>query len=107
MILGQEWAVRAVAALGAEAYEVRDNRQLLKMMAAGRLDGMMLPSISFRHFLPAYPGLKTCRSRVVAPLPVRLLLKDAHRRDAEALDHALVLLQRDGTTEAIFKRYAP
>ena len=107
VILGQEWARRAVAARGSQPYEVRDNRQLLKMMAAGRLDGMMLPAISFRHFLPAYPGLKGCRSEAVAPLPVRVLLKSARKDAAEPLDRALAELQRDGTAEAIFKRYAP
>ena len=107
VILGQEWARRAAAERGARPYEVRDNRQLMKMMAAGRLDGMMLPSISFRHFLPDYPELKGCSGKTVTPLPVRVLLKPNHQHAAEALDHALAAMKRDGTTQAIFKRYAP
>ena len=107
VILGQEWALRAVAARGSQPFEVRDNRQLMKMMAAGRLDAMMLPSISFRHFLPSYAGLKACRTQDVVPLPVRVLLKSGNREAADALDHALTGLKRDGTTEAIFRRYAP
>jgi len=107
VILGQEWALRAVAERGSQPYEVRDNRQLMKMMEAGRLDGMMLPSISFRHFLPAYPDLKGCHGKAVIPLPVRVLLKPAYRDAADALDRALAAMKRDGTTEAIFNRYAP
>jgi len=107
VILGQEWALRAVAGMGSQPFEVRDNRQLMRMMAAGRLDGMMLPSISFRHFLPGYPELKGCQGKAVIPLPVRVLLKPNHQRAAEALDHALAAMKRDGTTAAIFKRYAP
>ena len=107
VILGQEWALRAVAGMGSKPFEVRDNRQLMKMMAAGRLDGMMLPSISFRHFLPAYPELKGSSSKTVIPLPVRVLLKPNHQRAADALDRALAAMKRDGTTQAIFKRYAP
>ena len=107
VILGHDWALRAVAERGSQAYEVRDNRQLMEMMAAGRLDGMMLPSISFRHFLPGFPGLRDCQSKMVTPLPVRVLLKSGHRAAAAALDRALAAMRRDGTTEAIFRRYAP
>ena len=106
VILGQEWALRAATERGSEPYEVRDNRQLMQMMAAGRLDGMMLPSISFRHFLPKFPALKTCRSEALVSLPVRVLLKSGHK-DAAALDRALADMRRDGTADAIFQRYAP
>jgi len=107
VILGQEWAYRAVAARGSQPYEVRDNRQLMKMMAAGRLDGMMLPSISFRHFLPGYPALQGCRTQDISPLPVLVLLKSSHGDAAGALDRALITVKRDGTADRIFKRYAP
>ncbi len=107
VILGQEWAFRAVAARGSQPYEVRDNRQLMNMMAAGRLDGMMLPAISFRHFLPGYPALKACRTQDISPLPVLVLLKSSRSEAAGALDRALAAVKRDGTADRIFKRYAP
>lgn len=107
VILGQEWALHAVTERGSAPYEVRDNRQLLEMMAAGRLDGMMLPSISFRHFLPRFPALKTCRSETLVSLPVRVLLKSGRQDAAAALDTALAGMRRDGTADAIFQRYAP
>jgi len=107
VILGQDWALHAVAARGSHPYEVRDNRQLMKMMAAGRLDGMMLPSISYRHFRPSFPALRDCRAERLTFLPVRLLLDARHRDLAGPLDEALASLQRDGTAEAVFKRYAP
>jgi hypothetical protein len=107
VILGQNWALRAVRARGSQPYEVRDNRQLMKMLAAGRLDGMMLPSISYRHFRPAFPALQGCKAETVASLPVRLLLDGRHSAVARDFDQALDGLRRDGTTEAIFKRYAP
>jgi hypothetical protein len=105
IVLGQDWAKRAAEARGATAYEVRDNKQLFDMMVAGRLDGMILPSISFRHFRHRYPALADCEMTPLQDLPMLFLLDRSHVAMAPSLDRAIGTLRRKGVIESEFSKY--
>lgn len=107
VVLGQDWALRATESRNAKPYEVRDNKQLFEMMDAGRLDGMILPANTFRHFLPRYPLLASCKAKTLSPLPVLFLFDRKHAALIPRFDRALQRLRREGYVDAIFKRYAP
>jgi len=105
VILGQDWALHAAEARGAKPYAVRDNKQLFEMMAAGRVDGMIIPSSTFRHFRRRYPSAATYRTKSIAELRILFLLDVRRAGAAASLDAALETLQREGYVKAKFEQY--
>ena len=74
-VVGVAWAQEAIRKRGSSLFEVNDNKQLLAMAANRRIQGFLLPEITYRHFLSRFPQLRSYRSRKVADLPIRLALR--------------------------------
>jgi len=106
IVLGQEWARHAALGLGTAPFEVRDNKQLFEMMATGRLNGIIVPAETYKHFLGRYPSLKQLQSRHLADVPVRLMLDRRFEKDIPELDRALIALRQQGYVDQVMKKYA-
>ena len=88
VVLGQTWAQGEVSRRRSKLYEVRDNKQLLSMAVEQRIQGFLVPAITYRHFLAKFPELRGYRSRFVSDLPIRLALNAGLESVAQRLDIA-------------------
>jgi hypothetical protein len=105
ILQGQEWAHAEVVARGATSFEVQDNRQLLESAEHHRINGMILPAESFRHFSPAYPMLNEYQSRSISALPILLLVDRRFDDLVPRIDRALAEVKGTGLIDIVFARY--
>lgn len=102
---GQEWARQEIDRRHAQMVEVNDNKQLLSMVENSRLAGFMIPSVTYRHFLPHFPAIRGFRAEEVTSLPVTITLLRKHAGLVPALDRAVAGLRDEGFVAHILHDY--
>jgi hypothetical protein len=106
LVLGQDWGRSLLANSGVEIQEVRDNRQLLEMLANRRIAAIILPRITARHFRDEFPILQHNQARKLTDLVVVLRLAPDFHDLVDGLDQSIRSLQANGFIDGVFKRYA-
>jgi hypothetical protein len=104
-VLGQSWAQNEAHRRGTRLYEVRDNKQLLSMAASGRIQGFLVPAVTYRHFLVNFPELKNFRSLAVVDLRIRLALRADLEPLAGRLNAAVEQTIAEGFAAEVWRQY--
>lgn len=104
-VIGVPWAEEEIRRRGSRLFEVNDNKQLLAMAGNQRIQGFLLPDVTYRHFLALYPRLRDYRSRLVADLPIRLALRADLKPLAPKLEAAIGQTFEEGFPDKVWQHY--